>query len=355
MIVVLAPRPPQGRAGPEVHARARSPTRLGELLGSPVAFADRHGRRVGAGRRRRRCGDGEVALLENLRFNPGETSKDDAERGAFADQLAAFGRRVRRRRVRRGAPQARQRVRRAGAAAALRRRPGAARGRGAAAAHRATPSARTSWCSAASKVSDKLAVIEALLPKVDRLLVGGGMCFTFLKAQGHEVGKSLLEADMVDTCRDLLARGRRQDRAADRRRGRDRVRRRRRARRRSPPTRSRPTGSAWTSARRAAAAFAEALGRRPDRLLERPDGRVRAGAVRGRHPRASPRRSPRSTASPSSAAATRPRRCARSASTRRRSGTSRPAAARRWSTSRARPCPAWPPGVLTWRVPTAGR
>ena len=57
-----------------------------------------------------------------------------------------------------------------------------------------------------SKVSDKLAVIEALLPKVDRLLIGGGMCFTFLKAQGHEVGKSLLEEEMVDTCRDLLAR-----------------------------------------------------------------------------------------------------------------------------------------------------
>jgi phosphoglycerate kinase len=56
-----------------------------------------------------------------------------------------------------------------------------------------------------SKVSDKLAVIEALLPKVDRLLVGGGMCFTFLKAQGHEVGDSLLEADQVDTCRRLLA------------------------------------------------------------------------------------------------------------------------------------------------------
>jgi phosphoglycerate kinase len=61
-----------------------------------------------------------------------------------------------------------------------------------------------------SKVSDKLAVIQALLPKVDKLLVGGGMCFTFLKALGHEVGKSLLEEDMVATCRDLLseARGR---------------------------------------------------------------------------------------------------------------------------------------------------
>jgi phosphoglycerate kinase len=56
-----------------------------------------------------------------------------------------------------------------------------------------------------SKVSDKLAVIEALLPRVDRLLVGGGMCFTFLAAQGHSVGGSLLEEEMVDTCKQLLA------------------------------------------------------------------------------------------------------------------------------------------------------
>jgi phosphoglycerate kinase len=58
-----------------------------------------------------------------------------------------------------------------------------------------------------SKVSDKLAVIEALLPRVDRLLIGGGMCFTFLAAQGHEVGRSLLEQEMVDVCRGLLERG----------------------------------------------------------------------------------------------------------------------------------------------------
>jgi phosphoglycerate kinase len=57
-----------------------------------------------------------------------------------------------------------------------------------------------------SKVSDKLGVISALLPKVDRLLVGGGMCFTFLKARGLEVGDSLLEADQVETCRRLLER-----------------------------------------------------------------------------------------------------------------------------------------------------
>jgi phosphoglycerate kinase len=58
-----------------------------------------------------------------------------------------------------------------------------------------------------SKVSDKLAVIEALLPKVDTLLVGGGMCFTFLKAQGYDVGSSLLEADQVDRCRGFLETG----------------------------------------------------------------------------------------------------------------------------------------------------
>ncbi|HSH23508.1 MAG: phosphoglycerate kinase [Actinomycetota bacterium] len=60
-----------------------------------------------------------------------------------------------------------------------------------------------------SKVSDKLAVIKALLDRVDVLVIGGGMCFTFLKALGHEVGDSLLEEHMVDTCRDLLDSGRR--------------------------------------------------------------------------------------------------------------------------------------------------
>ena len=57
-----------------------------------------------------------------------------------------------------------------------------------------------------SKVSDKLGVLSNLLPKVDRLLVGGAMCFTFLAAQGHDVGGSRLESDMIDTCRDLLER-----------------------------------------------------------------------------------------------------------------------------------------------------
>ncbi len=57
-----------------------------------------------------------------------------------------------------------------------------------------------------SKVSDKLGVIDHLLGKADRLLIGGGMVFTFLAAQGHEVGRSLLEDDQLDTCRDYLRR-----------------------------------------------------------------------------------------------------------------------------------------------------
>jgi len=57
-----------------------------------------------------------------------------------------------------------------------------------------------------SKVSDKLGVIEALAPRVDNLLIGGGMCFTFLAAQGYSVGGSLLQDDMIDTCKDLLER-----------------------------------------------------------------------------------------------------------------------------------------------------
>ena len=79
-----------------------------------------------------------------------------------------------------------------------------------------------------SKVSDKLGVITALLPQVDTLLIGGGMAYTFLAAKGYEVGESLLQADQVQTCADLLAANPRHHRAADRRGGRRPIRRRRR-------------------------------------------------------------------------------------------------------------------------------
>jgi phosphoglycerate kinase len=144
-----------------------------------------------------------VLLLENLRFNAGETSKDDAERGAFAGALAAFADAY--------VDDAFGAVHRKHASVydVAERLPHYAGGlvlREVEVLRRVSESPEQPYVVVlgGSKVSDKLAVIKALLPKVDKLLVGGGMCFTFLKAQGHEVGKSLLEDEMVDTCRDLL-------------------------------------------------------------------------------------------------------------------------------------------------------
>lgn len=178
--------------------------RLGELLGAPVHFAEDT---VGDSARSTVAGlaDGQLALLENLRFNPGETSKDEAERGVFADQLAAladayvddaFGAVHRRHASVYDVP---ARLPHVAGRLVLREVEvlGALAGE---------PDRPYVVVLGGSKVSDKLAVIEALLPKVDRLLVGGGMCFTFLKAQGHEVGSSLLEEEMVETCRSLLER-----------------------------------------------------------------------------------------------------------------------------------------------------
>ena len=143
-----------------------------------------------------------------------------------------------------------------------------------------------------AKVSDKLGVIANLLGKVDRLLIGGGMAYTFLKAQGHEVGNSLLEADQLDTVRGFLAEAAKRgvelvlpvDVVAA-----DRVRRRRASTRSSRPTRSRPTAMGLDIGPRTRRAVRREARRRQDRLLERPDGRVR---VRRRSP-AAPARSPR--------------------------------------------------------------
>ncbi len=181
--------------------------RLAQLLGRPVEFALDT---VGESARilSHDLGEGELLLLENVRFNPGETSKDDAERHAFAIELAEL----------------------AGGADE-----GAFVEDAFGAVHRKHASVYDianvlpSYCGnlvrdelavlrqltgeparpyvvvlGGSKVSDKLAVIESLLPKVDKLLVGGGMCFTFLAAMGNEVGDSLLEQDQIDTCAQLL-------------------------------------------------------------------------------------------------------------------------------------------------------
>jgi len=180
--------------------------RLGALMGSDVALADLAddaAATVGG------LADGAGVVLENIRFDPRETSKDDAQRGELADELAAL----------------------VGPAAAF-----VSDGFGV--VHRKQASvydvaqrlpayagdlvlAEVEVLSTlagdprrpyivvlgGSKVSDKLGVISALLPKVDTLLIGGGMCFTFLAAQDHPVGKSLLEADQLDACRTFLASG----------------------------------------------------------------------------------------------------------------------------------------------------
>jgi len=193
----------------EKYSLAPVAARLAEALGRPVAFtgdgtADIAGdaaAAVVAG-----LGDGEVALLDNLRFHPGETSKDAATRAAFADQLAALAEFY--------VGDAFGAVHRAHASVAdvPKRLPHAAGGlvlAELAVLRRLSADAGRPYVVVlgGSKVSDKLGVIKALLPKVDALLIGGGMCFTFLAAQGHGVGASLLEPEMIDTCKDLLAEG----------------------------------------------------------------------------------------------------------------------------------------------------
>lgn len=178
--------------------------RLGELLGRPVAFA---ADTVGPSAQETVADleDGEVALLENVRFNPGETSKDEAERGAFADQLATLADAF----VSDGFGVVhRKQASVYDVAQRLPHAMGQLVSTEIDVLRRLTedPDRPYVVVLGGSKVSDKLGVIDNLLGKADKLLIGGGMVFTFLKAQGHEVGKSLLEEDQVDTCRSYLAR-----------------------------------------------------------------------------------------------------------------------------------------------------
>ncbi|GAA4067295.1 phosphoglycerate kinase [Actinomadura miaoliensis] len=194
---------PKGEVKPEF-SLAPVAARLGELLGTDVRFASDV---VGDSARAAAEGlaDGEVALLENLRFEPGETSKDDAERGAFADRLAALAH------LYVGDGFGAVHRRHASVYDVPRRLPHAAGGLIAAEVDvlkRLTEDVARPYAVVlgGSKVSDKLGVIDNLLGKADRILVGGGMVFTFLAAQGHEVGKSLLERDQLDTVRGYLRR-----------------------------------------------------------------------------------------------------------------------------------------------------
>ena len=176
--------------------------RMAELLGAEVGFVDET---VGeaASAAVAALGDGDVVLLENLRFNPGETSKDEGERRAFAAKLAEFGDAF----VSDGFGVVHRKQASVYDLAEL--LPSAA-GRLVAAElevlERLTEKAERPYAVVlgGSKVSDKLGVIAHLIERVDTLLIGGGMVFTFLAAQGHAVGASLLEEDQLDTVRGYL-------------------------------------------------------------------------------------------------------------------------------------------------------
>ena len=194
---------PKGAPDPK-YSLAPVARRLGELLGQDVAFATDT-----VGDSARATVDaleaGEVAVLENVRFNEGETSKDDAVRGAFADQLAALADVF----VSDGFGVVHRKQ--ASVYDVAQRLPHAMGDLVAAeidVLRRLTENPERPYVVVlgGSKVSDKLGVIDNLLGKADRLLIGGGMVFTFLKAQGHEVGRSLLEEDQVETCREYLRR-----------------------------------------------------------------------------------------------------------------------------------------------------
>jgi phosphoglycerate kinase len=194
---------PKGAPDP-AYSLAPVAARLGELVDASVTHARDT---VGSSAKSTVGGlaDGDIAVLENVRFNPGETSKDDAERGAFADQLAELADAF----VSDGFGVVHRKQ--ASVYDVARRLPHAAGGlvlREVEVLRRLTedPARPYAVVLGGSKVSDKLGVIDSLLGKADSLLIGGGMVFTFLRAQGHDVGRSLLEEDQLDTVRSYLSR-----------------------------------------------------------------------------------------------------------------------------------------------------
>ncbi|MEU7042535.1 phosphoglycerate kinase [Streptomyces varsoviensis] len=194
---------PKGAPDPKF-SLAPAATRLGELLGKNVSFAtdtvgDSAKATVAA------LANGEVTLLENLRFNAGETSKDDAERGAFADALAGladlyvgdgFGAVHRKHASVFDLP------------ARLPHAAGYLIATEVGVLKKLTDQVRRPYAVVlgGAKVSDKLGVIDHLLEKADRILIGGGMAYTFLKAKGYEVGISLLQEDQIPAVQGYLRR-----------------------------------------------------------------------------------------------------------------------------------------------------
>ncbi|MBT2402259.1 MULTISPECIES: phosphoglycerate kinase [unclassified Streptomyces] len=194
---------PKGAPDP-AFSLAPAAGRLGELLGVDVAFATDT---VGSSAKETvaALADGQVAVIENLRFNAGETSKEDAERGAFADQLAeladiyvgdGFGAVHRKHASVFDLP------------ARLPNAAGYLIATEVGVLKKLTAEVKRPYVVilGGAKVSDKLAVIDQLLGKADRLLIGGGMAYTFLYAKGYEVGISLLQKDQVDVVNEYMAR-----------------------------------------------------------------------------------------------------------------------------------------------------
>lgn len=197
---------PKGEPDPAL-SLAPVAAKLGEVLGRNVQLA---GDVVGQDALARSEGltDGDVLLLENIRFDPRETSKDDAERAALAKALVelvdgdgafvsdGFG------------VVHRKQASVYDVAALLPHYAGNLVAAEVEVLEKLTADSERPYAVVlgGSKVSDKLAVIEALAPKVDTLVIGGGMFYTFLAAQGVKVGNSLCEESMIGTCKDLLER-----------------------------------------------------------------------------------------------------------------------------------------------------
>jgi phosphoglycerate kinase len=197
---------PKGGADPKF-SLAPVAAALGEHLGRDVQLAaDVVGPDAKA--RAGHLTDGDILLLENIRFDPRETSKDDNERLALAKQLAGlvgdhgafvsdgFG------------VVHRKQASVYDVATLLPHYAGMLVANEVAVLEQLTSSTERPYAVVlgGSKVSDKLAVIESLAAKADSLVIGGGMCFTFLAACGLSVGKSLLQPEMIDTCKELMDR-----------------------------------------------------------------------------------------------------------------------------------------------------
>jgi len=206
VVVVAHLGRPRGAADPDL-SLAPVATRLGELLGAPVTFVpavtgDAVSQAVAS------LGDGDVALLENVRFDPRETSKDSAERASLAREWATWASAY----VSDGFGVVhREQASVTDIARLLPHAPGLLVEAEIASFSRvlSDPARPYAVVLGGAKVSDKLAVIGHLLTRVDRILIGGGMAFTFLKAEGFSVGNSLLQEDLVPTVREIMEQARR--------------------------------------------------------------------------------------------------------------------------------------------------